>query len=65
MRLSIPLQRFRHTLLGLVDLGEFEGHHAVPRFQEELFEFCRRVRAGARLADARLDLLPVAHGWAF
>jgi hypothetical protein len=63
--LAVPIESFALALSLLVNLGQLEGHHAVVRLQEELFELCGGVCARARLADARLYLLPVSHGWAF
>src|SRR5208282_4577332 len=61
----IPFDGIGLALPLLVDFGQLEGHHGVARLQKELFEFGGGVRAGARFADARLNLFPVSHGWAF
>jgi hypothetical protein len=50
------------ALAFFMDLGQLEGHHAVVRLQEELFEFGGSVCPRARFADARLYLFPVSHG---
>ena len=62
VRGPVPFESFTQALACFVHTGQFKSHHAVPRFQEELLEFCRSIRSGARLADARLNLFPVSHG---
>lgn len=65
MRFPVPLDRFAFALALLMQFGQLERHHGVARLQKKLFEFRGSVRAHARFADARLQLLPITHGCAF
>ena len=58
---GVPAGRFGVRAGFLVDLREFKRNHRVARAFVQRRELPWGVRAGSRLADARLNLSPIAH----
>jgi hypothetical protein len=58
---GVPAGRFRVRANLLMDLREFKRNHGIACAFVQRRELTWGIRAGSRLADARLNLSPIAH----